>query len=1083
MIEGSSNGIVFFSHDIPHAIQSGDKTRWNTVTLGDSIYTVKRAPELLAKINLSLIPITNAYEKHPHKQQCRNCKMYFEKNSVLTQVPNHRVVDYQRSLGVFIEGKRYNTASYLYTNAPVCVFCEQLFSTTEEILPKRKSKTMTKSMSQSLSQSQVIKAAGGGGLALEASMSMSQLEGGFSQSLVSGEEAGADDATESGSVQSIETASSFGASLAKANNTNLDNNIDIIHNSKNGLKLHIMTVVQRTNVAVEKRVYQSSEVDDMAPENSITIPYTRTSRTRREADPWWEIDLGRSYHLHSISFDIMAQKAADFECIVMLLSKPQGFETPFLDRLQRLATANQEFTISKVREKKLENVVWELPASSEAVAIRIQLRGVLTLQLNEFKAFLGDNYVVNDANESMKRTKDSYATLSPMKIRENMAKMLSPQKKREKTSASAKRMVKTEVFVPPSEIMRSMGKLDEQVLCAYSRQNAWKAQVQAFAKVFTALDVDALYEVIFKPTFIEGCSKGVSSSSSSSSLDASVIWEPNFLPLGTKYMGETQIDKLFDKEEILGHSLILHYPRCDLTDIIQRIRAMLLMIQSFGHHPKSSWVGELQWNTDICKIADDPNDLLFELKVCFTNIEEYWVHCQKTYRDKYGKPRHGRKDPQTLRGCSWSQFLIIFALFIDRKIEHIPQFAFNISPENMQSAILRHGTRDSSYGKGNMNNNDNSDTRPNTCASASNNDIESVPGSAGQSQSQAMRRRTTGIDIGIGRLASENAVAVALENGTALIPFKGSFISVEGASKSNFGSIGFPGGVIPDCTPTSMPLLNLARDPAIPPMDTRFSEYKLGNFKKRVNSEFIFPKTLSLEFTELMLEDQKARAAGKRPITVPDQDENHSHSDDTMSFMSLDTFPKIVSMPETTSIKMSADEYGAPRTCTLCSKRYSYSATNHKVLFKHIISFRRNCDPSLVSKDLQMLEQGTSMFNLMTVCGFCYQFFHPDFPGGIFFPLAEQKVQYIKPVVPDADKGPVRNNPFYDDRFPTIIPVGNIFHQASTNEFRKHAKTAIEVSKAIKQAQAEEDMRLAAAEALLKANSPQKTPEKEGGYY
>jgi hypothetical protein len=92
LIEGSGNGIVFFSHDIPHAIQSGDKTRWNTVTLGDSIYTVERAPELLAKINLPLIPITNAYEKHPHKQQCRNCKMYFEKNSVLTQVPNHRVI-------------------------------------------------------------------------------------------------------------------------------------------------------------------------------------------------------------------------------------------------------------------------------------------------------------------------------------------------------------------------------------------------------------------------------------------------------------------------------------------------------------------------------------------------------------------------------------------------------------------------------------------------------------------------------------------------------------------------------------------------------------------------------------------------------------------------------------------------------------------------------------------------------------------------------------------------------------------------------------------------------------------------------
>ena len=54
---------------------------------------------------------------------------------MITRVPNHRVVDMRKNLGVPMEGQRYSTASYLYANSLVCVLCTQLFDYPEEEEP------------------------------------------------------------------------------------------------------------------------------------------------------------------------------------------------------------------------------------------------------------------------------------------------------------------------------------------------------------------------------------------------------------------------------------------------------------------------------------------------------------------------------------------------------------------------------------------------------------------------------------------------------------------------------------------------------------------------------------------------------------------------------------------------------------------------------------------------------------------------------------------------------------------------------------------------------------------------------------
>ena len=1046
-----------------------DKSRWNTVAFGESVYTVERAPELLAKIDLSLFKADPAFEKQPHKNQCINCKMYFEKSSVKSKVPNHRIIDLQRSWGVVIEGTRYTTASYLYANSVVCVFCEQLFSSDVPSIAPRLGKTKhrkdalnaPKGLSQSASHAQKV-SVGIGSVTPSGSQTLRV------QSITDSDIEGFEEDASINSFNTMETESSFGAAIARKYNNNPDNSIDIINNTKNGLKLNITPTINRRNVAVDKRVYQSSEVDGMTAECAISVPYHRHSRTRREVDPWWELDLGKIHHLHSISFQAAAQKGQNTEAVVMLFRKPYGFEQPFLEKAQRDAIIFQEFTIPACSEKHMELLHWELPSDVELVAIRVQLRGVHALHISEFKAFLGDRFVEVDEQESLRITKESYATLSPKRIKDNMVLMLSPIKKREITTARAKKMVKPSLFKSKFDICTSSQKLDSDVATAYAKQELWMQQVTSFSSVFNMSELHCLYEVIFKPTVIEGCKA-----------DPPAI---NNLPFGRKYVDESSLG--IDMSELMDTCLTLHHPRCELMPLFTRIRAMLLMIQSFGNHPKPSWVGDLQWNATVCRLADDPSDHLHNLKSQFQRLEDHWEECQRTYLDKRGNPRKGRPDPQTLRGCSWSQFLVIFFLFIEHdksKIELIPSMAYNVE---LHAPASRPTTRDTSRAT-------TADIfRPSLSRSQSR--PESVPSAIDAITKEA--RLSFGDPEKLEDLLRKSKSSkahgacppIAVVEGMAVVPYNGALAVVDGVSKTEYGSIGFPGGVFPNANPRSAPLLVKARDPMIPPMDTRFSEYKLENFKKRVKAEFVFPKELTLDFTRILLEDQKARAAGKVPIvTSPSAGEDGDNST-VMSFMSNTSTSNLHNARGPTSAQKTelhsaiaaspAEEYGAPKICTLCGKRFSYASMFNKVLFKHIISIRRHWDPALVSKDIQMLEQGTSMFNLVPVCMFCTQLFHPDFSGGIFFPIQEKYIEPVKSVVPDADRGPVRStgNRFFDQRYPIKTPSGDVFKTEASSEARLHAKTAISVANMIKQAQEEEATRLAAAIAALASVSPHK---------
>jgi hypothetical protein len=68
--------------------------------------------------------------KKENKIKCELCTMWFDRKSVVYEVPNHRILELRKSWNYIQSGRRYASASYLYGNSLVCSFCSQFLSTT-----------------------------------------------------------------------------------------------------------------------------------------------------------------------------------------------------------------------------------------------------------------------------------------------------------------------------------------------------------------------------------------------------------------------------------------------------------------------------------------------------------------------------------------------------------------------------------------------------------------------------------------------------------------------------------------------------------------------------------------------------------------------------------------------------------------------------------------------------------------------------------------------------------------------------------------------------------------------------------------
>jgi hypothetical protein len=91
-----------------------------------------------------------------------------------------------------------------------------------------------------------------------------------------------------------------------------------------------------------------------------------------------------------------------------------------------------------------------------------------------------------------------------------------------------------------------------------------------------------------------------------------------------------------------------------------------------------------------------------------------------------------------------------------------------------------------------------------------------------------------------------------------------------------------------------------------------------------------------------------------------------------------------------------------------------------------------------VSKELDLLDNTISMFNVVRVCAFCAQYFDPDFPGGIAAPQRQLEAVSKSGMVP-----------FFDNRYPSLQLTGQFLKDPRVLESRARARRAIQQQAAL----------------------------------
>ncbi len=110
--------------------------------------------------------------------------------------------------------------------------------------------------------------------------------------------------------------------------------------------------------------------------------------------------------------------------------------------------------------------------------------------------------------------------------------------------------------------------------------------------------------------------------------------------------------------------------------------------------------------------------------------------------------------------------------------------------------------------------------------------------------------------------------------------------------------------------------------------------------------------------------------------------------------------------------------------------------------------FRTRWDPALVPKEVRSLDNTISMYNLVCVCAFCAQYFDPEFPDGVAFPIRVPARQSTRSKI----RGSMSMEseqliPYYDNRYPPMsVDVGDFLKRPRTVESRTRARRATYVA-------------------------------------
>eukprot|EP01033_Poteriospumella_lacustris_P000816 gene816-580_t len=358
--------------------------------------------------------------------------------------------------------------------------------------------------------------------------------------------------------------------------------------------------------------------------------------------------------------------------------------------------------------------------------------------------------------------------MSPSKKAEKLQKIPSPPKDKEKIHRISEDAVKL---------------LSNRINTRYYTLGDWKDRVMEFCKVFSLEEVEALYKVIFKYT---------------------------------AEMNKNNQESSFNEHDLMGSSLMEHYPRCELHELHQRIRAVLRWIQTRSH---LKLLGALLHSDILNHIAINSNEYLYKLMSAVKRIEMYWDK-----KEEYEKLYSHLEDQKSgilptrareFRGCSWSQFLVIFSLFIQQRCDDISFHAYRIENPNVALPV---GTGDDllsiqSYQTGDA-------------MSVKSFDV-SLPDHV-KNQQRSM-------------ITSQSLVRLS----TPARPLTSQAI-LQGAKAKDDGI-----------------LISVRKETGKKPFDSRMSEFKMGTMLRRmVRTDIEFPKDLDLTFAKSLIPTRDGSLGG-----------------------------------------------------------------------------------------------------------------------------------------------------------------------------------------------------------------------------
>uniref|UniRef100_A0A7S3NGW4 Fucolectin tachylectin-4 pentraxin-1 domain-containing protein n=1 Tax=Aureoumbra lagunensis TaxID=44058 RepID=A0A7S3NGW4_9STRA len=345
-----------FTSSLESKVKKGD---WQRIQVGNNCITVQPQRQVLSGSGRR--NITYYETAGPHKARCGLCNLYFSRESVSGITCNKHILAFRSARGESVNGRRFETPSFLYQEVKLCVFCSQL-----ELVPNSQSNDHpSDSFRQYDSTSPVRKSFFVANHLINQNISERLSKATAAAKLSS---RGASKLAPKINLRKHSAASCISA------RTELDDMIAEETRLGGLQELEQMKNEARdmNNLALRKVAWQSSTIDGRAACKAVELDLSSMgSCTKREYEAWWEVDLAGTFPIKCIQ--ITHEQREEQGAYIFLTSKPLGRAR--LNETKKLAFCSYPL------QEDATTTVWSLPINANAACVRIQTRGVRDLSI------------------------------------------------------------------------------------------------------------------------------------------------------------------------------------------------------------------------------------------------------------------------------------------------------------------------------------------------------------------------------------------------------------------------------------------------------------------------------------------------------------------------------------------------------------------------------------------------------------------------------------------------------------------------------------------------------------------------------